>query len=374
MSILKVISQLAGAGTRGVSTAGNGASAVRRVVAGAAGGCGAARRDAARQRVEATTLAAAFAACLALGSCGSGGGRGAGQVMAVSIEPLRYIVEEIAGDDFRVVVLTPPGANPETYEPTPAQMGAAEDALLLFSTGLVAFECELTRRLPAPERAVDLSEGIALIEADHTHEKGSGADHGRKAADNHRHSRDVETDHGQKTADDHTHDPAGSGAAHAHLGADPHIWMSPRALARMARTAYGRIHELYPDSLSYSANYERLKERLETLDAEVSRRLAASPVRAFMILHPGLTYYARDYGLRQIAIERDGKEPSARQLAETVAEARAAGVTRVFYQNEFPVRTVEVAAAEIGSHAVEIDILGYDVPGNIMKITELIAQ
>ncbi len=117
-----------------------------------------------------------------------------------------------------------------------------------------------------------------------------------------------------------------------------------------------------------------MKERLTALDAEVAQRIAVSPTRSFMIFHPGLTYYARDYGLRQIALENDGKEPSARQLAETVALARAEKITKVLYQSEFPRRIVEVAAAEIGAEPVEIDILGYDIVGNILKITEIIAH
>lgn len=280
--------------------------------------------------------------CLGLVACGGGGREGAGE-MVVSIEPLRYIVEGITGDDFKVVTLTPPGSNPETYEPTPSQIAAAEGARLIFSTGLVAFERELVGRLPRPERSVDLSAGVPLIESDHGHA--------------HDHEEEREHEHG-----------------HARAEADPHIWMSPRALALMAETAYRHIHEMYPDSTSYTANYARLAERLTRLDAEVSRRLAASRTRSFMILHPGLTYYARDYGLRQIAIERDGKEPSVGQLAQTVAEARAEGVSLVLFQSEFPVRTVEVAAAELGCEPVEIDILGYDVAENILKITDLIAK
>jgi zinc transport system substrate-binding protein len=142
----------------------------------------------------------------------------------------------------------------------------------------------------------------------------------------------------------------------------------------MAATAYGRIHELHPDSTLYSANYARLAENLARLDTLVSGRLAASPIRSFMIFHPGLTYFARDYGLRQIALESDGKEPSTRQLAEIIEEARTENITTIFYQREFPRRIVEVAAAEIGAEAVEIDILGYDVVGNILKITDLIAR
>jgi zinc transport system substrate-binding protein len=259
-------------------------------------------------------------------------------LLIVSIEPLRFLVDEIVGDDFEVGVLVPAGASPETYEPTPLQMRAAEDARLVFSTGVIDFEHVMLQRLSSPERFVDLSAGIELI---------SSVDGGAH----------VDAD----------------GHGHAHGGVDPHVWVAPRGLARMARTAYERIHELYPDSTSYTANYARLSERLAALDRTVAERIAASPTRSFMIFHPGLTYFARDYGLRQIALEHDGKEPSVKQLAETVGLARAEGVSKILYQSEFPRRVVEVMAAEIGAEPVEIDILGYDIVGNILKITEFIA-
>jgi zinc transport system substrate-binding protein len=268
------------------------------------------------------------------------------------------VVEEIVGDDFEVGVLVPSGASPETYEPTPLQIRAVEDARLVFSTGLIGFETVMLERLSSPERVVDLSDGIELIAGDPGHEPA------RNLAS---HSPTKQNPTEPYTQADHTPH------THSHGGVDPHIWVSPKALAQMAATAYGLIHEHFPDSVSYTANYERLAERLAKLDSEVSRRTAASPVRSFMIFHPGLSYYARDYGLRQIALETDGKEPSASQLAEIIALARAEKITKVLYQSEFSRRIVEIAAEEIGAEPVEIDILGYDIVGNILKITELIA-
>jgi zinc transport system substrate-binding protein len=265
------------------------------------------------------------------------------KTLMVSIEPLRYIVEEITGDDFEIAVLVPSGSSPETYEPTPLQIKAAENASLVFSTGLIGFENALMDRLTLPERLVDLSQNIELITAEPDHDLPAPVD----------------------DRSSHTH---------SHGGVDPHIWVSPKALAQMATTAYERIHELYLDSVSYTANYKRLTEHLEALDREVAGRLAASPTRSFMIFHPGLTYYARDYGLRQIALETDGKEPSSGQLAANIELARTEGISKIMYQREFPRRIVEVAAAEIGAEPVEIDILSYDITGNILNITELIAE
>jgi zinc transport system substrate-binding protein len=266
--------------------------------------------------------------------------------LVVSIEPLRFIVEAIVGDDFAVTVLVPPGASPETWEPTPQKMRAAENAPLVFSTGLIGFENVILDHLPASERFVDLSAGIEPV--------GTGAGHACDAGHTHNSSQ--------------TH-----GSVHANDGVDPHIWMAPKALAQMAWTAYGRIHENWPDSTSYTVNYRQLAERLAALDREVSSRLATVSNRSFMIFHPGLTYYARDYELRQIALEIDGKEPSVKQIADLVIIAHTERISKIMYQSEFPRRTVEVVAAEIGATPVEVDILGGDVMDNILYITDIIA-
>ncbi len=269
---------------------------------------------------------------LALTGCDGRQKQAAPDLLMVSIQPLKYLVDNIVGDGLEVAVLVPPGSSPETYEPTPAQIKSAETAKLLLFTGLIDFETSLLLRFDDKERFVNLASGIDVIAGTCSHDHGG----------------------------EHSH------------GIDPHTWMSPRELVRMAGTAYSRIHELYPDSASYTANYAVLKKRLESLDREVAAKISVSGRRAFVIFHPGLTYYARDYGLRQIAMEQDGKEPSARQLQQVVNEAKSENITRVFYQSEFPRNAVEVAAAEIGARPVEIDILGYDVVENILNITDLI--
>ena len=84
---------------------------------------------------------------------------------------------------------------------------------------------------------------------------------------------------------------------------------------------------------------------------------------------PALTYYAADYGLEQLAVEHDGKEPSARHLARLIEEARRKKVRRVFYQAQYPASTVKVIAEDIGARSVKIDPLREDVIENIGEIT-----
>ena len=160
---------------------------------------------------------------------------------------------------------------------------------------------------------------------------------------------------------------------HAH-GIDPHVWTSPRALSIMARNAYEAIHAAWPDSTKYTLNHERLQEQLRELDRRTAAKIGKSGVDYFIIYHPALTYYARDYGIRQEAIEADGKEPSARRLTELIRQARRDGIRRIFYQNQFPASVVEVIARDIDADYVEIDPLREDVIANIDAITDSIVR
>ncbi|MEG1645644.1 MAG: zinc ABC transporter substrate-binding protein, partial [Alistipes sp.] len=155
-------------------------------------------------------------------------------------------------------------------------------------------------------------------------------------------------------------------------GVDPHIWTSPRELQIMAANAYRAIAAAYPDSVKYTHNFEQLQLRLQELDRKTSEQIAHSGVSCFLIYHPALTYYARAYGLQQIAIENEGKEPTAKRLSEMIGIAKEQNINRIFYQSQFPASSVEVIAHDIHGEAIAIDPLAASVLENIAHITHLI--
>ena len=266
----------------------------------------------------------------------------------VSILPVRYIVQGIVGDDLKVKVLVPSGASPETFEPTPKQFVELNQARLIFNVGLIDFETTLLAKIHDQRKIVDLSHGIQLIEGTCAHAKSSG----------------LIGNNGEISEEGH---------GHAH-GVDPHIWTSPKALKTMAKNAFEAIQKAYPDSVKYQLNYDRLMRDLDALDARVEEKIRQSKLPYFIVYHPALTYYARDYGIRQVAIENDGKEPSARQLAEIIRDARKNGIRRIFYQNQFPKSVVEIIAQDMQAEYIEIDPLDEQVIENIDRITDLITR
>lgn len=268
-------------------------------------------------------------------SCVSNKNQSDEKVIYVSIAPIKPIIEAIVGDDFKVEILVPAGASPESFEPTPKQFIALNKAQLVLGTGLLDFEQQLLKRIHNQNKVIDLSRGITTISGSCSH-----------------------THHGK----------------HCHHGIDPHIWCSPKSLSAMARNAHNAIVAAMPDSVQYTAAYNLLNERITALDNEVTELANNASLPYFIIYHPALTYLARDYGLEQVAIENDGKEASAKRIAQIISKARIDGIKSVFYQSEFPESSVQIICEDIGANAVEINPLAEDIFANIREIARLITE
>ena len=251
----------------------------------------------------------------------------------VTITPMQSIIEEITAGDFDIEVIVPKGASPETFEPTPKQVTSFSDAELIFSTGLIDFEQSLIERIDDDAEVVNLSNGIELI--------AGSCSHG-----NHKHKH----------------------------GVDPHIWTSPRALRTMVTNAHKAIMAHYPDSVKYTEATGRLLERINKLDNYCATRIKAEGVEAMMIYHPAYTYYARDYGIEQIAIEHDGKEPSLRQTTALIEKAKEHGVKAILRQPQYSEDKVRAIANDAGAEIITTDPLAEDILGEIERVTEIICR
>lgn len=253
----------------------------------------------------------------------------------VSITPLKSIVEEITCGDFEVRILVPQGASPETFEPTAKQIAELSDSRLLFQTGLIDFEQSLVGRVAEQTKVVNLCEGVELMAGSCSH---------------HHHS------HG-----------------HAH-GIDPHIWTSPKALMTMVDNVRDCIMREYPDSTKYDVAADKLQQRIAELDRYCASRIDDAALRVMMIYHPAYTYYARDYGIEQIAIEHDGKEPSPRQLTTLVERAKSNGIGAILLQPQYSEDKVRSIAEECGAEIVVTDPLCEDIIAEIARITDIICR
>ena len=259
------------------------------------------------------------------------------ETIYVTIPPLKSLVQQIVGPNYPVEVLLPAGASPESFELTARQMADLSQSPLIFTIGLIDFAQNLLREFEQKGSVVNLGRRIKPIVGSCSH------------------------DHPQ-------------GQLSGCHGIEPQIGTSPKELQRMASQIFTSVMELHPDSLHYKRNNLTTRTRLLTLDRIVSERIQQSGVRSFLIYHPAFSYYARAYGLEQIAVEHEGKEPSARRVGELIRRAKEEGHRRIFYQSQFPASTVEVIASDLGAEPTPIDPLAEDIVSEILRFTDLLCE
>ena len=162
-------------------------------------------------------------------------------------------------------------------------------------------------------------------------------------------------------AEEHGHDQA-------HGVLDPHVWLSPVLARTLATNTCRALTEVLPGHAAvFQAGLDALLRDMDALDADIAAVTGAIPEgrRSFMVFHPAWGYFARRYGLRQVPIEAEGKEPGPRQLAAIVRQGKEAGVAAVFVQPQFSDRSARVIAAEMGAEVVPLDPLAEDWAANL---------
>jgi zinc transport system substrate-binding protein len=259
----------------------------------------------------------------------------------VSIQPQAYFVERIGGERVRPQVLVKPGESPATYAPTPRQMAALAKAKALFHIG-VPFEEALIPRIERTMEGllvVDTRRGIRL--------------------------RPMEARH---------HHPGQTGRAYRNRGGmDPHTWLSPVLAKRQARTIFEALVRLDPAGESeYRANYRSFVLDLDALHRRLTEVLSPLRGRKLFVFHPAYGYFAEAYGLTQVPVEIEGKEPTPKELARLIEAAKAHNAKVIFVQPQFSTDRAEAVASAIGGAVVALDPLAKDYIRNLERMAEKI--
>lgn len=264
--------------------------------------------------------------------------------VAVSIAPQAHFVEAIGGDHVEVQIMVPANAEPVTYEPTPRQMTALARAELYFAVG-VPFEkgwLPRFRDINSTMTVIDTTAGIQrrAMDADHGHAQGA-------------------------------HDEP------AHDALDPHVWLAPPLARLQAEAIRDALIAADPEhAADYHRGFRQLAEEINTLDQGILEALAGidPSARRFLVFHPAFGYFAASYGLEQMAIEVEGKEPGPRELARIIDEARAHGIRVIFIEPQFAQGAARTIAREIGGQVVTLDPLARDWPAGMRAIAETLAE
>jgi zinc transport system substrate-binding protein len=158
-------------------------------------------------------------------------------------------------------------------------------------------------------------------------------------------------------------------------GLDPHIWTSPHNVKIMVNNICAGLTLVDPEGRSYFAsNRDAYSAELDRLDADIRAALTDVTSRTFIVYHPAWGYFARDYGLKQLSIEQEGKEPKAAYLARLVQEAKIQGIRIIFISPAFDARNAEAVAREINGKVIIIDPLSKDYLNNMRDVARALKE
>jgi len=258
--------------------------------------------------------------------------------VVVSILPQKTFVKKIAGDLVDVTVMVAPGASPAVYEPKPSQMKKITKAQIYFSIG-VPFEKAWLSRFKAQNPNMllyDTSKGIKKLPMQEHHHS------------HHHHSSSI---------------------------LDPHIWLSPTLVKIQAKNIADALKKIDPKHKTvYENNLNKFEQEINELNRRLSKILKPCQGKAMMVFHPSWGYFAKEYGLKQIPVEVEGKEPKSKELVKIIHEAKEEGVKTVFVQPQFSKRTAKVIATSIGAKIVEADPVAPNWAENLIQIAKNICK
>lgn len=257
-----------------------------------------------------------------------------GPAVAVSIAPLAAMAATLLGDPGEVATVILPGESPATFDPGPRRMAQFQDARLFFACG-VPMENQLLPRLrqghPVLE-IVNVTTGLP---------RGTLASH-----------------------DDHDHGDT-----------DPHLWLDPHLMRKQVRVMAGDLAVMFPKrAAAILARADSLEAVLTDLDLRLKDELAPVRGRDMFVFHPAFGYLAQAYGLRQVAIEQGGLDPSPRHLARVLEGIKDQGARAVFAQPQFSLGSARAVAREAGIRLVVLDPLAPDYVANMTAMAHAIRE
>jgi zinc transport system substrate-binding protein len=236
--------------------------------------------------------------------------------VSVTIPPQKGIVEAIGGNKVKVTVMVPPGNSPATYAPTFSQLKKVKNSQIYFSVG-VPFDKTYLSKIK------EINPSIKII---------SFARYIKKDSDN------------------------------------PHIWLSPALLMIEAKTVLDALIKYDPQNKNYFLkNYALLINKLAKLEVKGQKTIKQ---KAFITFHPSFYYFAKDFHIKEIALQKEGKAPSFSYLAKIINAAERENVKTVVISPEFPEKYAKLVAQKIGAKVYIISPLNSNPLNTINSLIE----
>ena len=307
-------------------------------------------------------------------------------LVSVSIPPQAFLVKAIGGKNVDVNTLVGVGFSPHDFEPRPRQTALVARSRAYLTIGM-PFEKRLVEKLKSANgaiRFVDMAKEVPrrrmAVACSHEEHASGGCGHEEHASGGCSHEEHASggcshEEHASGGCGHDGHASKGCGQNHGVGAEDPHLWLSARNMMRMAPVVRDLLKELDGDNANeYTRNCSRVLKTLMELDEELKKSLAQYKGLKIYVFHPAFGYFADDYGLQQVPIEVEGKEPSARQLAQLIRRARKESVKVIFVQRQFARRAADKLASAIGGVVVALDPLAEDYLENLRAIAQSVKK
>lgn len=286
-------------------------------------------------------------------------------MVAVSVVPEATFIKAIAGNLVNIVTMIPPGKSPTNYSPSPQELKKFSDAAIYFTIGvptekanILPKSCNINKNV----KIVSLADEVAK-HYEHRYFIDNDIDiesHETDEDKNHNEICDHSSDH-----QDYNHE------AHHHEGHDPHIWLSPKRAKVMIDVMARELSNIDPQNKDiYYNNAKEYKEKLDNLDVKIKNRLKDLKNKTFIVYHPSFGYFADDYGLTMVSLEKNGKEATAKNIENVIDFAKENNIKVIFYQAEVDSKQSRAFAESLNGETAKIEPLS----ANYIENLELMAE
>jgi len=260
----------------------------------------------------------------------------------VSILPELTFVNAIGGNKINTSLMVKLGSEPHSYEPKPSQMKDITKANLYFSIGVEFEEIWLKNfaNLNKNMKIIDLTKHITKFPI---------------IGDFH----NIEVHKNENKE---------------HNSLDPHIWTNPKNVKIIVKDIYESLVNIDNKNKDYyKNNYNKFIAKINNTDTKIREILADVKVGTkFMVFHPAWGYFAKEYGLKQLAIEAGGKNPKPKQIIYLIKEAKKQKVKAIFAEPEFSTKIANQIAKEVGVKVLKISPLNSNWSDNLINLANAI--
>ena len=260
----------------------------------------------------------------------------------VSIVPLKVFVDKIGGDKVNTSVIVKAGASPHTYEPKASQMKAISKADVYFAIG-VEFEKIWLDKFQNQNKKLIIKDVAYNFNKATIHE--------------HHHEKEEHAHHDEPTL-------------------DPHLWVNPLNVKKIAHNIFITFATLDPKNLAfYKKNLDAYIKELDLLDSKIKTILKDVPKGStFMVFHPAWGYFAKEYHLKQLPVEIEGKEPKMKALVKLMKLAKKENIHAIFTQPEFSDKSAQIIARNLHIKVVKASPLAENWSENLINLAKAIAN